>query len=179
MRSDAAVRPPSKRSRTVSGVVSSSTITSAPSAAMSSGSIRSPASLSAPTRTTRVRCGAYRDFSSATVPSYSTRPWSIRMTREQSRSTSARSCVVLTTHDLADVERLCSRVILIDHGRVLYDGTVAELKSRYAPHRTLVVRVGAERRHVVRLDPVACLAVGADPDDMAALGAEVIVDDDT
>ena len=33
--------------------------------------------------------------------------------------------VVLTTHDIADVERLCSRVILIDHGRVLYDGTPA------------------------------------------------------
>jgi len=77
--------------------------------------------------------------------------------------------VVLTTHDLADVERLCSRVILIDHGRVLYDGTVAELKSRYAPHRTLVVRVGADSEAGDRIEP----------DDMAALGAEVIVDDDT
>ena len=77
--------------------------------------------------------------------------------------------VVLTTHDLADVERLCSRVILIDHGRVLYDGTVAELKSRYAPHRTLVVRVGADSEAADRIEP----------DDMAALGAEVIDDDDT
>ena len=77
--------------------------------------------------------------------------------------------VVLTTHDLADVERLCSRVILIDHGRVLYDGTVAELKSRYAPHRTLVVRVGADSEAGDRIEP----------DDMAALGAEVIDDDDT
>ena len=77
--------------------------------------------------------------------------------------------VVLTTHDLADVERLCSRVILIDHGRVLYDGTVAELKSRYAPHRTLVVRVGADSEAGDRIEP----------DDMAALGAEVIVDDET
>ena len=77
--------------------------------------------------------------------------------------------VVLTTHDLADVERLCSRVILIDHGRVLYDGTVAELKSRYAPHRTLVVRVGGDSEEGDRIEP----------DDMAALGAEVIDDDDT
>jgi ABC-2 type transport system ATP-binding protein len=47
--------------------------------------------------------------------------------------------IVLTTHDLADVERLCSRVILIDHGTVLYDGRVAALKAAYAPYRVLVV----------------------------------------
>src|SRR5438093_1139928 len=32
--------------------------------------------------------------------------------------------IMLTTHDLADVERLCRRIILIDHGRVLFDGSV-------------------------------------------------------
>ena len=30
--------------------------------------------------------------------------------------------VLLTTHDLADIERLCSRLLIIDHGRVIYDG---------------------------------------------------------
>lgn len=49
--------------------------------------------------------------------------------------------VVLTTHDLADVERLCSRVILIDHGRVLFEGSVDRLKATYAPHRELVVQL--------------------------------------
>ncbi|MFF8982478.1 ATP-binding cassette domain-containing protein [Streptomyces globisporus] len=48
--------------------------------------------------------------------------------------------VVLTTHDLDDVEELCDRIILIDHGRVAYDGAVDELKTRYAPHRELVVQ---------------------------------------
>lgn len=52
--------------------------------------------------------------------------------------------VVLTTHDLADVERLCSRVILIDHGRVLFDGSVERLKETYAPHRELVVQLIAD-----------------------------------
>lgn len=47
--------------------------------------------------------------------------------------------VVLTTHDLADVEQLCKRIILIDHGRVLYDGSIEALKRRYAPYRDLVV----------------------------------------
>jgi ABC-2 type transport system ATP-binding protein len=49
--------------------------------------------------------------------------------------------IVLTTHDLGDIERLCSRVILIDHGKVLYDGSVEQLKARYAPHRVLVVQL--------------------------------------
>ncbi|MFJ1910714.1 ATP-binding cassette domain-containing protein [Streptomyces sp. NPDC088147] len=48
--------------------------------------------------------------------------------------------VVLTTHDLDDVEELCQRIVLIDHGKVAYDGDVDELKARYAPHRELVVR---------------------------------------
>ncbi|MDT0551534.1 AAA family ATPase, partial [Streptomyces lonegramiae] len=48
--------------------------------------------------------------------------------------------VVLTTHDLDDVEELCDRIILIDHGKVAYDGAVDELKTRYAPHRELVVQ---------------------------------------
>ena len=47
--------------------------------------------------------------------------------------------VLLTTHDLADVERLCRRLIVIDQGRVLYDGAVERLKARYAPHRELIV----------------------------------------
>lgn len=47
--------------------------------------------------------------------------------------------IVLTTHDLADVERLCSRLIVIDHGRVIQDGTVASIKDAYGAYRTVVV----------------------------------------
>lgn len=47
--------------------------------------------------------------------------------------------VILASNDMADVERLCERIIIIDHGRLLYDGTVKELKRRHAPYRTLVV----------------------------------------
>lgn len=50
-----------------------------------------------------------------------------------------RTTVMLTTHDLADVERLCRRIVLIDHGRVLYDGLVEGLIARYAPFREVVV----------------------------------------
>jgi len=47
--------------------------------------------------------------------------------------------VILTTHDLADVERLCNRIVLIDDGRIVYDGALERLRMEYGTHRTLVV----------------------------------------
>jgi ABC-2 type transport system ATP-binding protein len=47
--------------------------------------------------------------------------------------------VILTTHDLADVERLCRRIVLIDRGTLVYDGDVDALRDRYGTHRILVV----------------------------------------
>jgi ABC-2 type transport system ATP-binding protein len=47
--------------------------------------------------------------------------------------------VLLTTHDLADIERLSSRLLIIDHGRVIYDGTIDRLIQRFGKERTLVV----------------------------------------
>ena len=52
--------------------------------------------------------------------------------------------IVLTTHDLSDVERLCSRLVVIDHGRVIHDGTVDEIKSRFGEFRTVVVDLEEE-----------------------------------
>jgi ABC-2 type transport system ATP-binding protein len=47
--------------------------------------------------------------------------------------------VLLTTHDLSDVERLCDRLLIIDHGRLIEDGTVGGITERYGTERTLVV----------------------------------------
>jgi ABC-2 type transport system ATP-binding protein len=47
--------------------------------------------------------------------------------------------VILTTHDLADVERLTPRIILIDEGRVIYDGALERLRTEYGTQRILVV----------------------------------------
>ena len=52
--------------------------------------------------------------------------------------------VILTTHDLGDLERLCRRILLIDQGRLLYDGPVDRLKATYAPYRVLVVQLAPE-----------------------------------
>ncbi|WP_433514421.1 ABC transporter ATP-binding protein [Nonomuraea sp. CA-143628] len=52
-----------------------------------------------------------------------------------------RTTVVLTTHDLADVEALCKRIIVIDKGRVLYDGGIDALVTAYAPPRRLAIHL--------------------------------------
>ncbi|MDW5322947.1 ATP-binding cassette domain-containing protein [Plantactinospora sp. KLBMP9567] len=46
--------------------------------------------------------------------------------------------LVLTTHDLADIERLCRRLVVIDHGRVVHDGSIEALHSRYGSRRQVV-----------------------------------------
>jgi len=52
--------------------------------------------------------------------------------------------VLLTTHDMADISRLCERMLLIDHGKLLYDGGVAALVERYGGERQLIVDLDAD-----------------------------------
>ena len=61
-----------------------------------------------------------------------------------------KTTVLLTTHDLDDVERLCQRILIIDQGRVLFDGPTADLKRRYAPHRLLDITVTGDGAAVLR-----------------------------
>ncbi|MEV6272362.1 ATP-binding cassette domain-containing protein [Kribbella sp. NPDC051936] len=50
-----------------------------------------------------------------------------------------RTTIILTTHDLDDIEALCTRVMVIDHGHQIFDGTLDRLKSSQSAPRTLVV----------------------------------------
>lgn len=45
-----------------------------------------------------------------------------------------RTTVLLTTHDLSDIEELCSRIIVIDKGKTLFDGALREMKARLAKY---------------------------------------------
>ena len=49
-----------------------------------------------------------------------------------------KTTVLLTTHDMDDIEMLCPRMVIIDHGRKLYDGTVANIRERFGGERTLI-----------------------------------------
>ncbi len=57
-----------------------------------------------------------------------------------------RTTVLLTTHDLDDIEELCRRILIIDHGKVLYDGSLAQLKRRLLRTKQVkcVARDGAQ-----------------------------------
>ena len=49
--------------------------------------------------------------------------------------------VVLTTHDIGDIEELCNRIIIIDDGKKIYDGSLQELKDRYGTIRKVTMEV--------------------------------------
>src|SRR5262249_19779381 len=55
--------------------------------------------------------------------------------------------VLLSTHLLAEVEEVCSRVLILSHGRVVADGSVADVARRAAAPRSLRLRVASERTH--------------------------------
>jgi ABC-2 type transport system ATP-binding protein len=47
--------------------------------------------------------------------------------------------ILLTSHYMKDVEQLCKRVIIIDHGKILYDGALADIVKKYVKNKTLTV----------------------------------------
>ena len=56
--------------------------------------------------------------------------------------------ILLTTHDISDVEKLCKRVMIIDRGRLLYDGLLDKLHQRFGGNRQLVVDFGEKYEEV-------------------------------
>lgn len=52
--------------------------------------------------------------------------------------------ILLTTHDLQDIEALCSRVIMLDDGRIIYDGGLDELKTRWSKGREIQFQFAAQ-----------------------------------
>lgn len=55
--------------------------------------------------------------------------------REQNRTKG--TTVVLTTHDLGDIEELCKRVIIIDAGTLIYDGPIETIRERFGKYREI------------------------------------------
>lgn len=49
--------------------------------------------------------------------------------------------VVLTTHDIGDIEELCDRIIIIDSGKKIYDGSLEDLLNTYGTHRKVILEV--------------------------------------
>ncbi|MBZ6249879.1 ABC transporter ATP-binding protein [Streptomyces olivaceus] len=67
--------------------------------------------------------------------------------------------VLLTTHDLQDIEQLCSRVMVIDHGRLMYDGPLDGLHEAGESERTLVVDLERELPPIDAPEPARVVRV--------------------
>ncbi|MBQ3918541.1 MAG: ATP-binding cassette domain-containing protein [Oscillospiraceae bacterium] len=52
-----------------------------------------------------------------------------------------KTTVILTTHDMGDVDALCRRIVIIDKGKMLYDNDIEHLKKFFGSYRTLKIRV--------------------------------------
>ena len=56
--------------------------------------------------------------------------------------------IILTTHDMQDIEALTERILLIGKGKILLDGSLAELKKRFSGNKTLVVEYNGKAPQV-------------------------------
>ncbi|MFC5470337.1 ATP-binding cassette domain-containing protein [Cohnella suwonensis] len=69
---------------------------------------------------------------------HAVRQFILTMNRER------RMTVVLTTHDLDDVELLCSRLLVVNHGKLVEDGPLDAIVGKLAPHRLLMIELDRE-----------------------------------
>lgn len=52
-----------------------------------------------------------------------------------------KTTIILTTHDMTDIEKLCQRVIIINHGTKIYDGDLERLRNEYSTGEVMKLRV--------------------------------------
>ena len=57
--------------------------------------------------------------------------------------------ILLTTHDLSDIEQLCDRIFMIDKGQEIFDGTVSQLKETFGKMKTLSFELVPGQSHLV------------------------------
>ncbi len=50
-----------------------------------------------------------------------------------------KTTILLTTHDMSDIEKLCKRAIIIDKGKIIYDGMLADVRKRFSNGKIIIV----------------------------------------
>ena len=55
-----------------------------------------------------------------------------------------KTTIILTTHDMKDIEELCSRIIIIDKGKILYDGNLENIKYKFGNIKTMIFKNNAK-----------------------------------
>ena len=56
--------------------------------------------------------------------------------------------VILTTHDMGDVDALCRRIVIIDKGKMLYDNDIEHLRGFFGSYRTLKIRIDGDMKQL-------------------------------
>ncbi len=59
--------------------------------------------------------------------------------------------IILTTHDISDIEQLCNRIIIIDKGLKIYEGTINELKKKYINYKRLIIELEKEIKKKIKI----------------------------
>ena len=71
--------------------------------------------------------------------------------------------IILTTHDLGDVEALCQRIIIIDKGKILYDGDIKKVNALFGAYRTLKLQIdNFDEKTLHKLNEKLCERFGTD-----------------
>ena len=70
--------------------------------------------------------------------------------------------LLLTTHDMGDVERLCERILVVDHGKLAFDGSFPALAATVGAERVLVVDLAAPTPPLADVPRTRLLAVEGD-----------------
>lgn len=60
--------------------------------------------------------------------------------------------IIFTTHDMQDIEKVCDRLIIIDEGKKIYDGSVEEIKNKYANSKTIEILLEDGKKEVKTFD---------------------------
>lgn len=63
-----------------------------------------------------------------------------------------RTTIIFTTHDMQDIEKVCDRLIIIDKGKKIYDGSIEEIKNRYANIKTIELLLEDGRKETKTFD---------------------------
>ncbi len=70
--------------------------------------------------------------------------------------------IILTTHDIGDVEALCKRAVIIDKGKMVFDNNFEHLKNRFGKYRTLKIAKSDDENEFIKLEKaISAIAQGS------------------
>ncbi|EAF1401259.1 ATP-binding cassette domain-containing protein [Listeria monocytogenes] len=74
--------------------------------------------------------------------------------------------IVLTSHDMQDIENLCDRLVIINHGQIIFDGSINDLKSKY---------LNSKEIHVQFYEPIKQINLSSPTESIRAEGTQKLI----